>query len=446
MSDTAHTPPGPPVVGNAVRLTDDPLRFLVGVQEAYGGRYPMVRVDPPVGQSFTVVLDAELVHEVLADRDRFRRPAVGPEAQRRQGLLSSDGILWEQQRSVLQPEFVGANLGEYADIAAETVTDMLSAWPESGRLDLHEELSLLTMRVITQSLFSRDTDADTGRDVHDAMGQLSAEFQPDARDVLLPEAFQSGPSEAFEAADARIEAVATEFVEWHRRQDDPPEDMITALIEAEADPSVELSENELVDEAVLFMTGGQETTALTITYAFHWLTEHPEMRQRVAEEAEAVLGGDAPDWHDLSELTDTERVVRETLRLTPAVWNITREAREATELAGTRLDDEDLLLLSPYAHHRDSRVWDDPLAFRPDRWDGEASRSNDAYFPFGSGPRVCIGKQIALTEAQFTLAHVLQHYDVTVERDSLDLQPSITLRPEGAVHATVTERTGAPSS
>ena len=440
MSDSVHTPPAPPLIGNVSRFADDPLRFLTGVQEAYGGQYPVVRLDPPVGPRFNVVLDSDLVHDVLADRDRFRRPAVGPEEQQRQGLLSSDGILWEQQRSVLQPSFVGGKLAEYAAISSETVDAMIAEWPAEGTVDLHEELSVLTLRVITQSLFSRDTDGDRARAVHDAMATLSAEVEPSLADFVLPEQLQSGPSDAFEAADRTIEGVAQEFVDWHRSQADPPDDMITALIEAKSDPSVELSDNELIDEAVLFMTGGQETTALTITYAFYWLSQHPEMRERVAAEAQSVLDGDLPTWDDLSEFTYTERVVRETLRLTPAVWNIAREVRHDTTLAGADFESDEALLMSPYAHHRDSRTWTDPLSFRPDRWAGDVSRGHDSYFPFGSGPRMCIGKQIALTEAQFTLAHVLQEFDVVVDQAELSLQPSVTLRPRSTVRASVTAR------
>ena len=440
MSDTAHTPPGPPLIGNVSRFVDDPLRFLTGVQEAYGGQYRFVRLDPPVGPRFSVVLDPSVVHDVLADRDRFRRPAVGPEEQQRQGLLSSDGILWEQQRSVLQPSFVGGKLAEYAAVSSDTIESMIADWPANGTVDLHEELSVLTLRVITRSLFSRDTDIDRAKAIHEAMGTLSAEFEPNLTDFLLPERLRPGPSAEFEAADRTIEGVAREFVDWHLSQAAPPDDMITALIEAQSDPSVELSDDELIDEAVLFMTGGQETTALTITYAFHWLSRHPDLRRRVAEEARSVLGGDPPTWEDLSELTHTERVVRETLRLTPAVWNIARELRRDTTLAGTEFEAGEALLMSPYAHHRDSRAWTDPLSFRPDRWAGEVSRGHDSYFPFGSGPRACIGKQIALTEAQFTLAHVLQEFDVELRQEALSLQPSVTLRPTGPVRASVTAR------
>jgi cytochrome P450 len=440
MFDEAHSPPGPPVVGSMPRLADDPLRFLVGVQQAYGDRYSFVRVDPAVADGATVVLDAELVHEILADRERFERPNAAPEERRREGLLSSDGALWEQQRSVLQPEFVGDRLSTFADVASGVVEDLLDDWPAEGRVDLLEEMSVVTTRVITQSLFSRDTSRERAIEVQGALDEIAAEFEPGVADFLLPDALQPGPSESFEEADDALDEFAMEFVEWHRAQSDPPRDMITALLEAEADPEVELADDELVDETVLFMTAGQETTALTLLYAFYWLSKHPEAYERVQCEAEEVLDGDPPGWGDLSALTETERAVRETLRLTPAAWNLTRETREPTELAGVELPEGESLLMSTYAHHRDRRVWDDPEAFRPERWANGASRADDSYFPFGSGPRVCIGRQVALTEAQFTLAHVLQHYDVEVLTETLDLQPAVTLRPSHPVRARVTER------
>jgi cytochrome P450 len=427
-------------VGNVPKLGDDPLRFLVGVQQAYGGQYPLVRLDPPTGPAVSVVLDAALVHEILEDRDRFGRPSLGPQASRRQGLLSSEGVLWETQRSVLEPEFIGTRLAEYADVSGEVTAETLADWPAAGTVDILEEMSVLTLRVITRGLFSRDTDPDKGRDVHAAMETFGRELEFDVGNFLLPEALQSGPSDEFLEADALIEDVAEEFIEWHLTQDDPPQDMLTALIEAQRDPSVELSENELVDETVLFLTAGQETTALTIAYAFYWLSQYPDARERVRQEAERVLGGDRPGWSDLSDLTYTEQVVRETLRLTPAAWNVMRETRAPTRLAGADLGEGELLMMSTYAHHRDQRVWDDPETFDPDRWANAASRARDAYFPFGSGPRVCIGRQVALTEAQFALAGILQAYDVEVLTENMAFRPAVTLQPATTLQAKVTAR------
>jgi cytochrome P450 len=440
VSERVHNPPGLPVVGSVTKLARDPLRFLAGMQEAYGGQYPLLRLEPPVGQRVWVVLGASLVRDILEDRERFARPGTGPDQQRRQGLLTSGGALWEQQRSVLEPEFVGSRLAEYADIAADAVDSMIEQWPDVGRIELVPELSTMTMRVITRTLFGQDTTREQSQQVEAALSAVADEFEPEIADFLLPEQLQPGPSAAFERANQTLDTVAQGFVDDHLAARDPPRNMITALLEAQDDPSIELSENELIDEAVLFMTAGQETTALTVTYAFHWLSQHPDARRRVTGEARRALNGDRPDWGTLSELSYTEKVVRETLRLTPSVWNITRVPRETTTLAGVDVRADEPLLLSPYAHHRDSRVWDEPRQFVPERWGDTASRANDSYFPFGAGPRICIGRQIALTEAQFTLAHVLQHYHVDTMSQNLSFQPGVTLRPEGSIEARVRRR------
>jgi cytochrome P450 len=440
VTDTPHSPPGRPVVGNALSLGRDPLRFLSGVQRAYGDRYPLVRVEAPSGPPTSVVLDAGLVHEVLGDRERFRRPALGPQARRREGLLASDGDLWETQRGLLDPEFVGGRLASHADTAGDAVAALLGTWPAAGEVDLHAEMGTLTLQTITRALFGRDVSraqSDAVREALDAFGEELA-FSPLA--VVLPDAVRPGPSAAFEAADETLDAFAREIVDWHRDHDDPPRSLLTPLAEARRDPSVELSENELVDQTALFVTAGHETTALAVTYALYWLSRRPAVRERVQAEADRVLDGDRPRWADLPALSATERAVRETLRLTPPAWNITRETRRPVRLRGRRLDAGELLFLSPYAHGRDARVWDDPDAFRPARWRGDASRAEPAYFPFGSGPRACIGRQLALVEAQFAVAGVLARYDFEVLVDDIEFRPAVTLQPAGSVPARVEAR------
>ena len=441
MADTPHSPPGLPVVDSALRFGSDPIRYLTAVQEAYGGQYPLVQVDPVAGPTVNVVLDAGLVHEILGDRERFTRPNLGPQAQRRNGLLASDGELWEQQRAVLQPQFVGERLASYAETTGDAVEALLTGWPADAELDLWAETSALAMQVISRTLFSRDVSRAQSDTIHEAMQDLGEELSFSPLSAVLPRSLQPGPSDAFERANEEIDAFAEEIVEWHLRQEDPPRDLLGALIEAKRDPSIELSENELLDQTALFVTGGHETTALTITYAFYWLSQRPELRERVRAEARSVLDGDRPGWADLPDLRVTERVIRETLRLTPAAWNVTRTARRPVRLRGYGIDEGELLLASPYAHGRDSQMWDDPTAFRPERWgpDGTATRARDAYFPFGSGPRSCIGRQLALTEAQFALAHVLQRYDVEVLTEEFDFRPGVTLQPTDPVRARVAE-------
>lgn len=442
MAETPHGPPGLPVVDSALRLGDDPIRYLTAVQEAYGDQYSLVQTDPLGGPTVNVILDAGLVHDVLSDRERFERPSLGPQTQRRNGLLSSDGPLWERQRSVLQPEFVGERLASYAETTGDAVEALLAGWPDDAELDLWSEASALAMQVISRTLFSYDVTRDQCDTIHEAMRELGEEFAFSPLATVLPQSLRPGPSDAFERANEAIDEFAAAVVERNRGHDEPPRNLLGALIRAKRDPSVELSDNELLDQTALFVTGGHETTALTITYAFYWLSQRPAVRERVRAEAAAVLDGERPGWDDLPELRVTERVVRETLRLTPAAWNVTRATRRPVRLRGYTLDEGELLLASPYAHGRDTRAWDAPRAFRPERWgpDGAATRARDAYFPFGSGPRSCIGRQLALTEAQFALAHVLQRYEVEVLTDEIDFRPAVTLQPTNTVRARVNER------
>ncbi len=440
MTERPHSPPGLPLVGSALDLGDDPLRFVTGLQRAYGDRYPLVQVDPVTGPTTNVLVDAGVVHEVLGDRERFRRPNLGPQTGRRQGLLSSDGDLWETQREIIQPEFVGERLASYADTTGDAVEALLTEWPEAGERDLLDEVGALTLQVIARSLFGYDVTRAESRRVRNALDTFGEELAFSPLGVVLPDRLQPGPSTAFEDANDALDAFAHDVIDRHRARDDPPRNMLTALLAAERDPSVELSANELVDETVLFLTAGHETTALTITYAFYWLSQRPDVRRRVRAEADAVLDGSRPGWDDLPALETTERVVRETLRLTPAAWNVIRETRRPVRLGGYRLDEGELLFASPYAHGRDPAAWDDPDQFRPERWRADASRAADSYFPFGSGPRSCVGRQLALIEAQFALAGVLRRYDVEVLVDEFDFRPAVTLQPTGDVPARLAAR------
>lgn len=439
---TPHTPPGLPVVGNAPRFGDDPLRFLDGIQRAYGEQYPLVSLDNVADQSVTIVTDAELVQDILSDRSRFGKPDFNPRLREMltgRGLLTSEGELWETQRAQLQSMFTGRILKEYAGVVTDTVAELVADWPETGTVDLMEELTALTLRVICRALFSTQVSRGRAERIYEVMDDIGQEFELTALGVLRPPWLPDNPSDAYHEATQTLEAFAMEMIDEHRRMDDPPADLITTLLEAKADPDVELHGRELRDEVMTFIVAGHETTALTLLYAFDWLSQHPDDESAVRAEARMAFDGDVPTWDSLGELEYTERVVRETLRLTPAVWNVFRITNEPVQLDGYDLDADEPLLLPQWSHHRDPAVWDEPTEFRPDRWQ-TTSRATESYFPFGYGPRVCVGRQLALTEAQFAIAQVLQQYEVDVDSDAFEFRPAVTLQPDGPVPARVTTR------
>jgi cytochrome P450 len=197
-----------------------------------------------------------------------------------------------------------------------------------------------------------------------------------------------------------------------------------------------MSDQQLRDELVTLMLAGHETTALTLSYGFYLLARHPEAERRLAAEVEDVLGGRPPAVADVPHLRYAEWVVRESMRLYPPAWGLGREAITDCEVAGYHVPRGTQLWLTQWVVHRDGRWFAEPDAFRPERWDNDLVRRlpRCAYFPFGDGPRVCIGVNFAMMEAVLILAAVAQRFRLTLASERpLELEPTITLRPKDGI-------------
>jgi cytochrome P450 len=189
------------------------------------------------------------------------------------------------------------------------------------------------------------------------------------------------------------------------------------------------------------LLAGHDTTALTLTYAWYLLSQHPEAERRVHEEVDNVLGGDRPTMADVGELEYIERVVDEAMRLYPPVYTMFREPKEPVELGGYQIPEDAAVMLSQWAMHRSERHWDRPDAFDPDRWTRKTDRQRFIYFPFGGGPRHCIGKHLAKLEAKLILARTAQQYRLEYLGDGeLDLLPSLTMHPRNGMPMRIHER------
>ncbi|MFC6906603.1 cytochrome P450 [Halalkalicoccus tibetensis] len=441
--------PHPPRAGivNAVRFGTDPFRFLEGMQARFE---EIVAVPIPGRAPLVIVTDPDLIHDALARPGAFSRvPAREPSALiAEQGLVQSEGALWRQQRSIMGPAFRGKQVTAYANTVGETVDGLVDEWhaaddPEAR--DLHEEMTSLTIRVASEILLGEDIGRENAEQFHDWMRIAGAEleFSPTSvRPSWLPQRtspeFRRAAEGIRELSDRIIEQRRASLADAGDEREGPPRDMLALLLRAEDDPDVTYSENQIRDEVATFLIAGHETTALSLTYTLALLARHPSMRERVREEADAVLGDERPRYEHVGELEYAGHVYREALRLYPPAWAVFRQASRKVRLGDYRVEEGSAVILPQWSVHRDERYFDAPNRFDPGRWERRSPSSVGAYFPFSTGPHACIGSRFALSGAVLAVARLTQAFEIDVASAELrDLRPTPTLRPADGVSATV---------
>ena len=463
--------PTPPEAGilNAVRFGTGTFRFLEGVQSRFDDA---VAIPVPGRGPLVIVTNPELVHEALSRPEDFPRvPAQGPSSMiAEQGLVQSEGDLWEQQRDVVSDAFAGPQVRAYANTVGERVEGLAGEWHEaladeptaaadggaaagptargasagSGpTLDrnLHREMTTLTVRVASEILLGEDIGRSMADRFHSWMSVAGDEFEFDAS-AAAPEWFPTPVSQDFEGAAKGVLWLAEEMIRRRRAEIERGEtgsmDMLTLLLMREDDPEVDYPENQIRDEVATFLIAGHETTALSLTYTTTLLSWHPEVREKVRAEAREVLGDETPRHEHVADLEYTGQVFQEALRMYPAAWAVFRRTTEPAQLGDYQVPADAGVIMPQWSIHRDGRYFDDPGTFDPSRWDDTKPQSVPAYFPFSSGPHACIGRQFSITGARLALARLALEFDVDVPEDALDdLRATPTLRPAEGIPSTV---------
>jgi cytochrome P450 len=419
----------------------DPLGFLTRCARQYGD---VVRLR--LGASTYYTLNhPDLVQEVLRARaagvikDRLTRllsPILG------QGLVTSDGTFWRRQRKLAQPAFQHQAIERYAAVMVEHALALRGAWRDGQPRHVHADMMGLTLAIVARTLFDAEVSGET-RGVGEAIEVMVAYHLDPMKWFRAREWLPTRKNRRFRTAVRRLDEIIYGFI--HRRRDSghDPGDLLSRLLAAQDDEGAGMTDRQLRDECVTLFLAGHETTALTLTYAFHLLAHHPEAEARLAAELDDVLGGRPPTAADVPRLAYTGSVVRESMRLSPPAWGIGREAVEPFELGGYPVRRGTQLLISQWVLHRDSRWFDDPDAFRPERRDGDLLRSlpRGAYIPFGDGPRVCIGTHFAMMEAVLLLATLAQGHRLSaIPGQVLELVAAVTLRPRSGTRMVVHAR------
>ena len=439
----AETPPGPdglPLVGNALSLARDPRAFY-DEMSAYGDvvSYRLPRM------AFCTVLHPDLIERVLmVDYDRYAKWGLedfggefAPE-----GVLLTDGAQWRRQRTAIQNAFTVERVRGYGATMARCAAETVERWDDGEEVALNHEFSRLTLDVLTRSLF--DLELSEGADVVTEFAEaLNDRGSIDGLSTFLPMWVPTRENRRYERALSAFRSFVERLIDERRGRADEYDDLLSLLLTAEDDEGNGMSETEIRDQMVTFLFAGHETTALALTYAFLELTKNGSVRERLDAEHDAVLGDGAPDPSALGDLAYTDRVIRETLRLYPPAFITFRQAAEDVELGGYRVPEGTRLTLPQFHVHTDERWYDAPDRFDPDRWTEEFEESlpDYAYFPFGGGPRHCIGMRFAMLELRTVVATVARSVEFELRSDpDPELEMASTLRPAEDVRVRVSKR------
>jgi cytochrome P450 len=434
MQTVASVPraPGLPVVGSLFGFFRDPLAFFrstARLGSVVDLRFPGVQsfqlTDPADIEYVAVTSNKSLVKdETLRDLRRV----VG------QGLLTSEGEFWRRQRRLSQPAFHRDRLRAYGAQMVTSTVRALGGLRAGETRDVHADLMHLTLDIVARTLFG----SDIGQGAV-AIGDLMAATTERYESVLglifpgldrIPIPRNVRLKESLKRADAVVYAIIAERKRSNGQ--DAHEDLLAMLLDARDDDGSRMTDVQLRDEVMTMVLAGHETTANALAWTLYLLSQNPAAEGRLSAELASVLGGRLPALDDLPNLPYVGHVVSEALRLYPPAWAIGREVAEPFDLRGIRFPKGAQLYFSQWVVHRDARYFDDPEGFRPERWaDGLAKRlPRFAYFPFGGGPRACIGNAFATMEAALVLATLAQRFRFTLAPGHrVATQPSITLRP-----------------
>lgn len=351
------------------------------------------------------------------------------------GLVTSEGEFWLKQRRLIQPLFHKQRLQGFVKKITESTSAMLKKWEAQNRevTDIHGEMTKVTLDIVSQTLMSTEVKGDFKK-INDA---LLVVMEGMMKIFRLPAWIPSPRNLKMRRNRAVLDDTIFKIIDDRRKDKTEHNDLLTMLMEVEdADTRERMTNKQLRDEVITIFLAGHETTANALSFSFYLLAQHPEIKQKIVEEFQRVIGDNEMNYENVSRLEYTMMVIKESMRLYPPVWGITRDAVREDVIDGYRIKKGDSIAMSPWAVHRLEKYWENPLKFDPERFSPERMKSihRYAWFPFGGGQRFCIGNNFAMMEMQIVLALACSQFNFTLaENFKLELEPLVTLRPRHGV-------------
>jgi cytochrome P450 len=437
MAAPSNFPPGPkPLVPgvNLISIRRDPIKFVTNLIKQYGDLVYFKLGPQPV----FLLNNPDHIRDVLVTHNKSFMKGEGLQRAKRllgEGLLTSEGEFHLRQRRMAQPAFHRQRIAGYGATMVEYAVRACEEWRAGETRDIAREMMRLTLAITGKTLFDADVESEA-----DEIGEaLTMTFKQFNRLTLpfsqLLERLPLPATRRFQKARARLDSTIYRIIDERRASGEDRGDLLSMLIAArdvEGDGSG-MTDEQLRDEAMTIFLAGHETTANALTWTWYLLSQHPEVEARFHAEVDEVLQGELPTAEDFPRLPYTEMIFAEAMRLYPPAWIIGRRALVDYQIDGYAVPARSILLMSQYVTHHDPRYYPDPFRFDPERWTAAAreARPKFSYYPFGGGPRLCIGENFAWMEGSLVLATIAQRYKMRLAPGAVvENQPLVTLRPK----------------
>jgi cytochrome P450 len=444
-----NQPPGPSdplMIKNLIQFKHNPLRFLEKCARRYGD-IVKVRFGPHV---LYLLNHPRYIEKVLSDSQTFVKSTSNLDVGGifGNGMFTSKGKEWLEQRREIQGAFHRECLIGYTDVLINCAECLIGEWRDGEVRDLHHEMNLLTLRAIARALFgfNQGDEADeleaTVEAVEVVLDRYRMEFPVPVNPMLLfPTAFPIPANLRLGKAIGRIRQLAASIIQRRKSEEDPTINLLSILLRKRGRNG--WKDKFVLDQVVTFLLTGHETTACALAWTWYLLALFPTKLAKLNEEVDRLAEGRPVTAADFDSLSYTRMVVMESLRMYPPSWGMNRIVVEDCQIGGYAVPAGTSVGMSQWVMHRDARFYEKPEDFRPERWTDEHLESlpRGAFFPFGTGQRVCIGQDFALLQLVFTLATIARKYKFQlVPGRTVEPQVSITLRPKGGILATLHRR------
>jgi cytochrome P450 len=441
-------PKGYPIVGVLPYLRANTFKFLNSVAKTYGNFVPMRIL---MTTSYLLNHPAHVEHVLQKNHRNYRKtpmavkklqPVLG------EGLVTSENDLWARQRKLIQPSFNRHRVDALGARMVSVIDSHLDQWRQRAKDDqefnLTEDTHFLTLEIALQTMFGTSLHGDF-ENFASAMKVIHETAAKKIWDVTgIGDRLPTQQNKAYREATAFLHNIVDRIISERRAKGTAGEDLLDILMDArDADTEETMTDKQLRDEVMTMMLSGHETTATMISWALLILSQHKQHLEMLRDEVDNVMAGKQPEASDLPQLDYMRRVIQEVARLRPSIWWFARVAINDDEIAGQPIKAGTTVFISQYLIHTLPSIWRNPDTFDPDRFLPEniAKRPKFAYFPFGAGPRVCVGSSFAMMEMQFTLAMIFRQFDVNITSDAdPEIGSLITLKPRDDIRARVSPR------